>query len=255
MRTSWRHLAEAESFVAVAKIVCFDTTVQFGLSLCSVGLHEPDGRPFLVVDNLAEDLDERRLAWVDGSLWQRDPLLHAMREHRGPAGGETLDPTTFAQLELPVGDDGASVHLLLLPLVEPRGLIGSIRCGRPEPFSELHRRDLVVLSTHVSVRLAQLGVTTLVDVVALSPRQRDVADLAARGLSNPEIADVLAISENTVKKRLKEVFLRIGVTNRTELVRELRPASDAAAPFGISRDGGLTITRGAPRRPAPSRGF
>jgi DNA-binding CsgD family transcriptional regulator len=224
---SWQRLADAQSFVAVAKLVCAGATAEFELSLCCVGLHEPDGRPFLVVDDQLPSRDDHRLAWVDGDLWTRDPLLEAMRAHHGPAG------------------DGPA---LLLPLLEPAGLIGSIRCERPAPFTELARRDLVVLSTLVSVRLAQLGVTASGDAVKLSPRQQAVARLAARGLSNLEIADALGISDNTVKKRLKEVFRRLELSNRTELSRVLRPAPEVEVPRGISRDGGLTITRGAPRR-------
>jgi len=250
-RALWQRLAEAESFVTIAKVVCTDATTLFELSHCCVGLHDPSGRPVLIVDNIAEMSDDRRLAWVDGDRWQRDPLLQAMREHRGPAGDEVPK-----ELELEINYAGASLHALLLPLVEPGGLIGSIRCGRPEPFSEPLRRDLAVLSTHVSVRLAQLGVTTVAETVWLSPRQHEVARLAARGLANHEIAHALAISENTVKKRLKEVFLELCVSNRTELTVVLRPlvVSDAEAPIGTSRDGALTITRGARRRPAGARG-
>jgi DNA-binding NarL/FixJ family response regulator len=51
----------------------------------------------------------------------------------------------------------------------------------------------------------------------LGPRQRDVAQLAVRGLTNKEIGELLGISINTVKARLKEVFHRLEVTNRTEL--------------------------------------
>lgn len=249
----WRRFAEANGFVALAKIVCVDATALFGLRQCSIGLHDPDGRPFIVVDNVREATDEQRLAWVDGHLWRLDPLLAAMREHRGPVGDEVVDPTTFNELAHAHGYTGEYIHTLLLPLVEPGGLIGSIRCGRVEPFPERMRRDLVVVSTDVSVRLAQLGVTTIADAgESLSPRQREIAQLAARGRSNLEIADTLTISENTVKKRLKEVFFRLDVSNRTELSLVLRRSvvSDAEAPLGIVQDGVLTITRGAPRATA-----
>ncbi len=51
----------------------------------------------------------------------------------------------------------------------------------------------------------------------LGPRQRECAKLAVRGLTNREIGELLGISINTVKARLKEVFHRLDVTNRTEL--------------------------------------
>lgn len=221
-RALWQRLAETESFLSIAKCVCVEVTQP-----CTVALHEPDGRPFLCVDNIAGRADEQRLAWVDGKLWQDDRLLAAVREHRGPA---------------------EDTHELVLPIVEPAGLIGTIRCRLP--LSDALRRDLGVTSTHVSVQLARLGITTAASD-PLSPRQHEVARLAVRGVPNLAIAELLAISENTVKKRLKEVFARLEVENRTQLAIVLRPpvVSDDEAPVGISRDGALTITRGAPRRP------
>ncbi len=58
--------------------------------------------------------------------------------------------------------------------------------------------------------------------VRLGPRQRQIAELAALGQTNDEIARALAISVNTVKARLKEVFERLDVRNRTELALEMR---------------------------------
>ena len=52
----------------------------------------------------------------------------------------------------------------------------------------------------------------------LGPRQHQIAELAAHGHTNDEIATMLGISVNTVKGRLKEVFEILEVRNRTELV-------------------------------------
>lgn len=52
----------------------------------------------------------------------------------------------------------------------------------------------------------------------LSPRQREVLELLARGLSNKEIGSVLGISGETVRTHLGEIFARLEVTNRTEAV-------------------------------------
>lgn len=48
--------------------------------------------------------------------------------------------------------------------------------------------------------------------VALSPREREVADLAAAGLSDPAIARRLGISVYTVKQHLKQARLKLGVS-------------------------------------------
>ncbi len=49
----------------------------------------------------------------------------------------------------------------------------------------------------------------------LSPREREVLRLVARGMANKQIGRVLGISERTVKVHLGNVFRRIGVTDRT----------------------------------------
>jgi two-component system nitrate/nitrite response regulator NarL len=53
----------------------------------------------------------------------------------------------------------------------------------------------------------------------LTPRERDVLDLASRGLSNREIGGALGISEHTVKFHLGGIFGKLGVSTRTAAVR------------------------------------
>lgn len=50
----------------------------------------------------------------------------------------------------------------------------------------------------------------------LSDREVDVLTLIANGCTNQEIAADLAISENTVRYHLKNIYGKLGVTNRTE---------------------------------------
>jgi DNA-binding NarL/FixJ family response regulator len=53
----------------------------------------------------------------------------------------------------------------------------------------------------------------------LSPREGQVVALVADGLSNREIAAVLHLTENTVKKYVFRIFEKLGVSSRVELVR------------------------------------
>jgi two-component system nitrate/nitrite response regulator NarL len=52
----------------------------------------------------------------------------------------------------------------------------------------------------------------------LTSRQQAVMLLAAKGLSNKEIARRLEITEGTVKVHLRSIFVKLGIRNRTMLV-------------------------------------
>jgi DNA-binding CsgD family transcriptional regulator len=51
----------------------------------------------------------------------------------------------------------------------------------------------------------------------LTAREREIATLAASGLSNREIADRLVVSPRTVENHLARAFVKLGVTSRREL--------------------------------------
>lgn len=54
------------------------------------------------------------------------------------------------------------------------------------------------------------------DPTTLTDREEAVLELIAEGKSNAQIGAVLSLSENTVKFHLKNLFAKLGVTNRTE---------------------------------------
>lgn len=68
-----------------------------------------------------------------------------------------------------------------------------------------------------------------VRVASLTPQQRRVLELVAKGRLNKQIADAMGIQERTVKAHLTAIFERLGVRNRTQagvLLEQLAAGGD-----------------------------
>jgi DNA-binding CsgD family transcriptional regulator len=83
-----------------------------------------------------------------------------------------------------------------------------------EGFGERARREL--LATGETVR--KRTVETRDD---LTPQERQIAELAREGLSNPEIGARLFLSRRTVEWHLRRVFVKLDIESRRELSRAL----------------------------------
>ena len=90
-------------------------------------------------------------------------------------------------------------------------------------FTALEECDATPLAEQAATELRRLGrlvhrrraSPSVVD--ALSPREREVADLVVRGSSNRQIAEQLVLSQKTVETHLRKVFDKLGVASRTEV--------------------------------------
>ena len=61
----------------------------------------------------------------------------------------------------------------------------------------------------------------------LTPREKEVLDLLAEGMTYQEIADVLVVSVHTVDSHLRNIYGKLRVRNRTKaaakwLIRKLK---------------------------------
>lgn len=99
------------------------------------------------------------------------------------------------------------------------GLDLADRCGAVR-LAEHARTEL--RATGARPRRAQLS-----GAAALTPAERRVAGLAADGMSNPEIAQALFVTINTVEGHLRHVYQKLSISSRTELPDVLRTPVEA----------------------------
>lgn len=117
-------------------------------------------------------------------------LLHSLIDE-GPAMAAVVD---FARQRIRAFQPGGQHHELA---IEVAGAIGAATAIPPPPART--RRE-----------------------AQLSGREFDVAGQLCNGMSNRDIAERLAMSTDTVKWHLKNIFGKLGVANRTEAVIRLR---------------------------------
>jgi DNA-binding NarL/FixJ family response regulator len=104
---------------------------------------------------------------------------------------------------------GVSAYLVKSVSIEH--LVGAIRAAVFDPKGE----NVVVGMPREMLEEAQDGARGV-----LSVREMEVLLLAARGLSNREMADSLRLSEGTVKRHLANMYPKMGVGSRGEAVRK-----------------------------------
>jgi DNA-binding CsgD family transcriptional regulator len=81
----------------------------------------------------------------------------------------------------------------------------------------------------------------------LSPAERRVADLALAGRSAREIAELLVLSEATIRSHLSRIYSKLGVSSQVEL---LGRAASARPAEGVTRDSGSASAVATSRRPS-----
>jgi DNA-binding NarL/FixJ family response regulator len=116
------------------------------------------------------------------------------------------DPTIVS-----VADPSAALTRALLA-AGARGVI-----GRDRTVPEIDTAVAAVAAGFI-VTVPQAAPATAAGAESLTPRERDVLALLARGLSNKAIGSRLALTENTVKFHVAAIFSKLDATSRTEAV-------------------------------------
>ena len=124
--------------------------------------------------------------------------------------------TTFEHDDYIFGALRAGASGFLLKRARPEELIAAVHtiaAGEALLSPSVTRR--------VIDRMAQQPTPELADqakVEALTPREREVLELIARGLSNREIAAALGVEESTIRTHVKRILLKLELRDRVQAV-------------------------------------
>jgi DNA-binding NarL/FixJ family response regulator len=106
--------------------------------------------------------------------------------------------------------------------------IAALREGRAfdfllKPLDDMRQLNIVIERALSRRSAAPLGPGRQpTEAVRLSPRDRELLSLLVRGLENRQIADLMSLSEGTVRNRLSRLYQRLDVENRTQAVVAVR---------------------------------
>jgi DNA-binding NarL/FixJ family response regulator len=87
------------------------------------------------------------------------------------------------------------------------------------------------LFSHIAKQAADRGSPEVIKAVRLTPREREVIDLVAEGLSNKEIAHRLSLTTYTIKSHVHNILEKLALHSRFQLAVHAR--HDGAPPESV----------------------
>jgi DNA-binding NarL/FixJ family response regulator len=159
----------------------------------------------------------RRLApdvvLMDVRMPDRDGIAATRELSQAAPDARVLVLTTFEHDDYLFGSLRAGASGFLLKRTRPEELIAAVHtiaAGDSLLSPSVTRR--------VIDRMARQPTPDLTRLAELTPREREVLALVARGLSNREIAGELVVEESTIRSHVKRILMKLGLRDRIQIV-------------------------------------
>jgi DNA-binding CsgD family transcriptional regulator len=158
-----------------------------------------------------------RAAWTRPRLASCRALLaegDEATEHFEAAIGSAADarPLDLARIQLLYGEHLRRERRRTEARVQLRAAVEAFDRLRAEPWAERARAELRATGESAGKRDPS-------SIDSLTPQELQIARLVAEGLSNKEVAAQLFLSPRTIEFHLRNAFVKLGITSRTQLAR------------------------------------
>jgi DNA-binding CsgD family transcriptional regulator len=168
--------------------------------------------------------------WVDRYLEQdylrMDPVIFGCFQRFHPVEWKQLDWTPKASraffndaIEYGVGNQG-----LTIPIRGPSGQFALFTANHSctdeewETFAAKHSQALIIIAYEFNKRALEFVASVTVQSPSLSPRELNAMTQLAKGLSRAQAADLMSISEHTLRVYIEAARHKLGAVNTTHAV-------------------------------------
>lgn len=169
--------------------------------------------------------------WVERYLSEDyariDPVVQGCYKRFDPVDWRALDWSGKAvrSFLLEANDAGVGNQGMSIPVRGPSGQFAMLTVNHEcsdsdwDAYTETHRADLLLAAHYINRKALELEkCDDEIAQLALSPREADTLKMLALGYSRARAAELLSISEHTLRVYIENARVKLGATNTTNAV-------------------------------------
>jgi LuxR family maltose regulon positive regulatory protein len=148
-------------------------------------------------------------------------IVYLMRALVHARQGAVSDAMPCFQRALSLAEQGGYIRTILNRQEPSLGRLLHLAAGNGGVTADFAR----TLLAHLNPQETAEGMDNRPDIQPISPRELEVLQFLAAGLTNREIAEEMVVTINTVKAHTRRLYAKLDVSNRTQAVARARECS------------------------------
>lgn len=206
------------------RVSATDTAEDLGQSLAALG--NEFGMPTIYFGNNRKTAEGWKVQRIFRSPNASRTVLKALADHPlAQAAAGSREPVTLTGANLKLGNAGwlkppalKGLEALVINVeTGPNTMAMAVFFGRRGNATGL-AKSVLTLGTHLAVRRMTLPIWPIAHGRDLTPRELQVVDMAAKGMTDAQIGRSLGLATRTVRFHLTKAMQRAGIASRSQLI-------------------------------------